>query len=78
MPRFWSSQNGVFQMSDSDSKLDPPRWRPGPAVFALTRRERYIIGQISSHISTSPMSPSGLNMAAQKSVPSSKYLAPMP
>src|SRR6266545_211657 len=36
------------------------------------------IGQISSHISTSPASPSGLNIAAQVSVPSSTYFPPMP
>ena len=36
------------------------------------------MGEISSHISTSPVSPSGLNMAAQVSVPSRTYLAPIP
>jgi len=34
------SQNGVLLTMNSDSKLEPPRWRPGPAEEALTRRER--------------------------------------
>jgi hypothetical protein len=62
---FCSSQNGVLLTMNRDSKLEPPRWRPGPAEEAFTRRERYTKGEISSHISTSPMSPSGLNIAAQ-------------
>jgi hypothetical protein len=36
----WSWKNGVFLVMNSDSKPDPPRWRPSPAVDAFTCRPR--------------------------------------